>query len=784
MSTLHTAYITRDPDPVVLDGIRVPTLAALRTALDDLGAGSAPIIADLSLGAWRSHQVACEFCFQLGLGSPLRAHPVTKATTTGAAPPSHGDLVGIRIDAESKGDRTLLDALDLATRVTGAVGTGSARTFLVFAPRYGLAWEAENTAFLRFLAQGWRGSAHRVLLIAAGPEDPPLPAGWSVNWHIAPESPAPAAGKSLLGLVPGIAEPDVAAALDAAPLREAGLLLPLAAGCLLVAPECRRPPRQVSRLEYDKLARAARPFGWLEAYAQFFGNNFYVDPAFLSAAAKQRVAEGGTGIALKLLERAVACAGTPTDQGVFLAQLQGLRITLQRYQELAAAPDPSPAIWPGLRAILLESKAWGLTMLNEAARARDYFMEARRLLEANRYNREYLYLLNISALNELKLGDAAGALALEQEIEATLAQQGHHDWHLEFINSVNLARLYRRSRHFDEAEAYYRRAFATTLGVRAENDTLYLNVYLARLHMERGWAAEAFGDWLRTGLHWVSNSVPEALGGRLAGAILNHKLAPGEALPEAISAALLALLQESAQAAGLPAVQAAIAGDFDTLPAPVFARSDRFAADPAPPPIDCAVGAPGWSILTARAPAPEQFRGANYRRLRACLYALLQALAPVSELAAQETILVDDRLGHEMAQTRAELLDTCVRLAVPKMVFDGEVTDLDAPARARLEQEAQVRLGSAVAQVDFDGPAAVVSFKRYRPPLTLPEEESAILRTLQDGESLAALARRMAPTQQPDQVRRFVRALERERVLNLYIPENAYVPQRLVSSRL
>jgi hypothetical protein len=36
----------------------------------------------------------------------------------------------------------------------------------------------------------------------------------------------------------------------------------------------------------------------------------------------------------------------------------------------------------------------------------------------------------------------------------------------------------------------------------------------------------------------------------------------------------------------------------------------------------------------------------------------------------------------------------------------------------------------------------------------------------------------------PDQVRRLVRALERARVLNLSIPENAHVPQRLVSNRL
>ncbi len=94
-----------------------------------------------------------------------------------------------------------------------------------------------------------------------------------------------------------------------------------------------------------------------------------------------------------------------------------------------------------------------------------------------------------------------------------------------------------------------------------------------------------------------------------------------------------------------------------------------------------------------------------------------------------------------------------------------------------------MRLGSGVARVDFDGPAAVVTFKRYRTLLTLPAEESAILRLLQDRDSPVALAHLSQETP-PDQVRRLVRALERARVLNLSIPENAHVPQRLVSNRL
>jgi tetratricopeptide (TPR) repeat protein len=772
--------ITRYAGPITLEGIRASTLTALRAAFAGSGDDPVPVVADLSLGAWRSHQVAAEFYAQL---RPAIAYPA--ALATGAVPTSYGEFAGAGIDQETQGDRSIIAALDLATGLVNAVRTGPPRCFLVLAPRFNLPWESEDVALLSFLAEGLRGSSTRLVLVAAEGEDPPLPAGWVVSWQGAPEDRPAVGNQSLGGLVPGLLTPDIAGALDGAALSAAGGVLALGGGHLLVAPEYRRSPHTVPRLEYDRLAVAAQPFPWLEAYAQCYGNNLYVDSAFLSAEGQRRFVEGGYGISLRLVERAVTGAATPAAQVPFLVQLQGMRIALQRYRELAGMPDPAPAAWPPMRAILLKAKGWGLTMMNDAPRAAPYFEQAQQLLAENPSSREYLYLLNIAALNKMKLGDVAGAFANEQVIEATLARQPRRDWHLEYINSINLARLYRRMERLTEAEEYYERAFATTLGVRSENDTLYTNVSLARLHAECGRTDEAFLGWLRAGLHWASNSVPEALGERIVRAILSPQADRTGSLAEAISGALATLLRNAARAMNDPAVGAVSDLDCATLEAPAFVGSGWFASSRTPPVPDCAVGGPGWSILATGVAYPPPFAGPQHRQLRALLYALLQALAPGAPLAGAPTLVVDDRMGQELARTFAELLDTCLRFDVPKMVFDGEVTELGVDVRARLVREAHVQLGPAVAEVEFDGSTARVSFKRYRSPVVLDAADSAILALLPPGTSrtVAEVARGDGADGDTDRVLPTLRRLQHERILNLFLTETAHVFQRLVSSR-
>src|SRR6185312_12520006 len=96
------------------------------------------------------------------------------------------------------------------------------------------------------------------------------------------------------------------------------------------------------------------------------------------------------------------------------------------------------------------------------------------------------------------------ALIFWEEIEAYQAEQVHQDWQIVYVTSMNVGCMQRRRGDYAEAERYYRRAFATTLGARSHSDAIYSYVCLARLHGLRGQNAEALLGWIHACLHWVS----------------------------------------------------------------------------------------------------------------------------------------------------------------------------------------------------------------------------------------------------------------------------------------
>lgn len=787
MDTPRVAYISRTAGPLVLDGILAPALGSLVNCIARDAPGADLVVADLSVGAWRSHAVASEFYAQLGLDWPWLAPPAPRAPISADDLPPYAETIGAAIDAETRGDAATLHALELARRFVEATGDGRPRIFLVLLPRFGLAHEPEDLLFIRFLAHGLRTGPSRLVLASADPGVPIVPGGWVVRWRQAPAS-APHTGPGgLLSLVPGVVEPEVSAAI--AGLDHGGLPghLPLAGGRLMIVPELRRPPCDVPRLEYDRLAAVSRHFGWLEAYAQSFGNNFFVDPWFLCGEAWRRFAEGGHGLALRLLRRAITCSRTPTQHAICQSLAQGIQIALQRFEEAAEVPDPSATVPQALRGFLLQAKGWALAMTDQPAAADAYLRAARGLLEPFICKQERLYLMNIWALSQLKLGHAEAALATEKEIEAGIAAEGELDSRLYYINALNTARLYRRRADFDAAARYYRRSFATTLGVRSVSDSIYANFCLAALEAQRGAQAEAFPYWLRACLHWASSDVPEALAPRVVASILGRKPIRVEENAEEVSAALISRLIAAVAALGgqpgLPTMADADA-DLDSSTPPVFLRVAELPQGMAAQALERAVGASGWGVLVASSALPAPFEGLYHRRLRSLLHRLLTSICPDADLGGVATFVIDDRFGHEIPATVGELLDVCIRLGIPEMVFGTERIALDPSRRAQLERAVRVQLGSAVVRVESEGDGAIVTFKRYLTPRRLPGPERGVLDRIGDRPTLEELAARIPEPGRPGGVVESVRMLERWRVVNVSLPEDAYVQQGMVPGRL
>jgi tetratricopeptide (TPR) repeat protein len=545
-------------------------------------------------------------------------------------------------------------------------------------------------------------------------------------------------------------------------------LLPLPQGHALIASERRRGPRTASRFEYDKLAVLTHSFEWIKGYAQFFGNNLYVDPFFLCREAWRRFAEGGYGVALRFMERAVACSPVLEQEGFLRAQAQGIRIGLQRFAEAAAEPDPSPALAPAVRGFLLQNKGWGLVMGNEPARAEPYFREARALLAPlYQQKREYLYLLNISALSCLERGDLDGALAIEREIAAQTALQTERDWRLEYVNAINLARLYRRREEYDAAEACYRRAFETTLGARSESDALYTNVCLARVAALQGRPTEAFWGWLRAALHWVASSTPEAIAPRVAKAIVGRILPPGGDLPEAISSALFTALLSSTKTSALTPLMALTIRDsvLEKSPIPVFLRADSVREEQAS--VASVVGARGWGVLTTSMQAPLQFTGMQHRRLRALVAEICTRLCPSAGWQNTPTLIVDDQFGREVPENAPEMILTGLRWNAPNIIYEDNVIVLDQKVRSRFDQALRVRLGDAVAKIERHDSQDCIVFKRYLSPRAVSGKERQLLSLLDDHPSIGELWRRTGQQGAFEDFIATVRALERSRVVVL-----------------
>jgi hypothetical protein len=720
-------------------------------------------VTDLSLGAWRSRSAASEVASQLGRPGHVRS-VVPSGLRLPGNQRSYAEIVGAGIDAEASGDRTIIHALAAAIDLVEAFRGQAKPTIFVLAPRFGFGWTTEDEAFVAFLSQMLD---ERVFLVAADASEPPASPWWSIRWAFAPEATAPVSSSGLAALLPGVIDSRVIASLPDHGLNDANSLA-LADGSRLVAPERRRAPGERRRLDHDRLAEAMQSFPHLEAYAQCHGNNLYVDAKFLAARAWELFAEGSVDTSLRLLRRAAECSRAPAEQAALQAQVQGMRIASSRFDAVANEADPAPSLPPSLRGFLLQAKGWGLVMGPEPSRARPYLDEARELLAGSfaAGDREYLYLLNISALCSFKSGDLVGALDLERQIARRAAELPERDHRLEYVNAVNQARLHRRRGELEQAEQCQEQGFATSFGARSAADAVYVNVCRARLAAQQGHAEASLVGYVRAALHWLASWAPEAVGSRVVESLGVDRTLRGEASIEAFSAALLERLDAAwAQArdgAALPVTRGGTIG-------PTFARVTDL---PGSAVCEDAFGGDGWSVLSTGVALPERHRATSHQALRAWLARWIAGEACAPAIDEATTFVVDDRDGREMATSALELIETCVGRRVRRILFAGEAANLDGPTCQTLERGADISLGPGVDRIDLGTTPVTVTFKRSLSPLALTADEAQLVLALTASRTpIQQLIRRCGEEPQAERVIEIARALERSHVLIFEIAE-------------
>lgn len=724
------------------------------TVLRALAAGGRLFAADLSLGSWRGQALASDLAGQLGMAIQTVADAGMPEMTSNG-PPSYAALIGEGIDCEAMGDTLVVRAFALARTLARAFADlDGPATIAILAPRWGEAWGRDNELLLRFLARMLAGTKAELLIACAA--DATLPDGWPVHWRKtvptavahAPET----ARAGLLSLVPGLV--NAALALDLGEAASLGACIGLPNGWMLVPPEWRRPPTEVSRLKFDKLAARARSTEWLNAYGRYRGSNVHADPINLAATAWRHRSHGGVEVALRLLDRACTCATVPAQRAALECQRQGMRIGCQRYTQAAVADDPPVSAAAPVRAFLYEAKGWGLAMTGRGADALEQLRHAEALLPADGLDLERLYLENIKALALLRSGDEAAALASERGIAARLAELGAAaDNRLVFVNALNTARLYLRRGDRPAACASFERAFDTTRGLRSANDTLQAAVYRTRLAA----AGDGLAAWLRAALCFLANDLPESIGRRTASVLL-RTLPRGDEFSrvEAMAEALEAELRAAARRVGLTPED-----DVPVIPfraAPLW-RQASVAGDLQ------IVGAPGWVVGVSSADCDgPRFGGPAHNGLAHTVLAIMRRIVSF-EVPALGCILVPDRGGCDLPTTLEDAREIAVRLAACKVGFGQDVVVPDAVA----VESFSVRLSDGVAETFHDTDGAVIRYRRLRPPVYLEGDDARLLAEL--GRTPVPVRRLVAAAANPDGVVARLIHLEAMRIVALKLPQ-------------
>lgn len=708
--------IQRRGEPVPIDAAAVADAAGLRTLADDL-ARTCPggvLVSDLSLGGWVPRQLARELADQLGVGLP--------APAAAATPDAGGDpfaLIGGWVDGEAAGDPAVRQGLaDAQALLTGWPHHRCA--VLVLAPRYAAAWGSDNVWALRFLAEAARGRGDRVILVrtpqAVGPpaglHADPLPAS-PPSPELATTQPQPS------DLTPGLATTAACA---------------LAIGRVhVVPPERRIDPAIADPVLLAELAAATRS-RWVRAFAVCHRPH---EPAGLPTLLRTgwlAFGAGASDLALRLLAAAARLPAPPEDRATALAELQSLRLILQRYAEMAAAPSPPGPLSTAVRDKLDRLQAWGAALQGDAAAAvarLDAIRRERGLAETQALD---LYYRNVLALARFRSGDWRGALDLEQEIAKELDGLAPTPWHLRHINALNTGRLYRAAGDFARAAQQFDRAFAATRGARVPNDSLQEAVTWAQLRTAE--AADSptrlLSLWLAAVLHWLALPVPEALGWRVAQAILGRGAAREHAsTPSQVSARLTEALTQAATAAGL-----------DTAPpaaVPAFVHQDVASRQD---PAGLVADAGGLGLVLRPDRLAESYRDPARDALAALAAAVLGQLLPRTIDPPMGSVVVDDRGGLGLPETPGERLELALRRGCDAVWLAGaSIVPLPAARRRALMDACRLALGAGVDRVDKDG---TVRFKRHFPPYRLDRSEPALLEAARAGRSVGATEARAA----------------------------------------
>ncbi|MFB9240505.1 hypothetical protein IV454_25065 [Massilia antarctica] len=742
---------------------RIGTGPALRELIENISRGGTCAVADLSLGTWTKQALATQLLGQL-VGQEVSLKSGSEHVAGSA-----GDSMSLAIDQEGRGNISVLSAFGTAQQIARLLQKRPAQLFIV-CPRFGIAWRYADHLLIEYLRV--LHGALDLTLVVVGDE----PCTWPENWEVSEHGSAPtlpASGRrSLVSMLPSAIPPSILKTLSD---DDMGAMIPLANGWALVMPESRRDSADPAvRFTPDEVASMAHTsMRHFRAYAMLHADKEAVDSRVLCSEGWKHIESGYRELALSYMDMAEAKASSPAEKMAYRTQKQFMHITLSNFKAAANIDDPDPALPPDLLGTLLELKGWGLVMSGSHQAALPYLTKALAMFEPKAMDKTYLFLMNITAFAHLRNGDHEAAFKLEKRIEQLLDDPTLGDARIAFVNSINLARLYRYRGELDESQTYYGRAFSTVEGGRTDTDAVNVNLCLLRVEEARGNTREAMLCWIRAALHWCASECPEALNWRVHPLILNKGgvidvkgIRQAYDLVDSLAAGFLSNLKKFAESGVTSAaVEETQAGGCD------FFFDEAISSVKV---MTRYVGGHGWGVMAATGCGEKRDYGGNYAALTRWLSAWIAGQAGQ---AAEQCYVIDRRDGTEMPRNWPEMLNSAAEFKITHLVYDGKHVEITPVQLDALEQKRAVKLNPLVAHIEQDDSKMVLHYKRYLPQFALTGEEQLLLRALLNEPHVGSARHALdAAGFHMERVDPLIARLRKMRVLQVSRPDSAAMP--------
>ncbi len=679
----------------------------LKNLIDVKNLTKACIFADLSLGSWKGHWVANELCRQLNIDLPnTNIQPILGSTKNNNFTTTN--IIGQLIDNESSGDKNFKNAYRFTTKIINQVALKKIKWIFIIAPLDGNYWGLENIYLIYLLSYRSCSWPYQISILLS--KNGQLPSTKKINIDLQNKPCVSHAVKSTpnsTAAIPGIIDPS--AWNTAMEYSNENLLLNN--GHVIIDPNQRS--KTISNFSVKDLKKTATQTHIL-AYLELHDKHQNVN--FLQKEAGIRFAEGAYEVAMHILSK-IQKSGLHSSQLAAIAiQQQTINIALMHFEKAAQGPLPSDDLPAQFKAFLYQSKAWGLVMTNKPKAAAPLFEQARQHLDPNAHPSLYLYLLNISALNKMKLGDIEAAFSLQKTIEQQLKSMPNTDWHITYINCINQARLYKRQKKFEQAINYYQKAFAINYQLKNESDLLYTNLCFAQLATFMGDNTQSLVYWIRVCMHWLSNPLPETLAHRVMQAILAQPLSHRTGNVEQISAALRKHL-----------LHAAINNKITFKP---FIKPIPFARVSLQYKPIMGMGNDGWLVYGSQQKLPLIYTGNHYEALNKNLLGILSAFLPTCNLVDYNCFLTDTQNGIELPANSSAFFWSCLKWHVTHLIYKEQCYDISLEKNSTYIKDYKIGISPSIHFIEKNNQNWVVYFKRYKVPLKLDQEEKKLLEIL------------------------------------------------------